>query len=324
MGEEAVMADGQRLSTRILVGLDLFRGEDPKSLEWLMHSCIVRSLQPGEKLIEPERDNDSLYIILAGQAEVRFTHDESSSRVFLGPGECAGEMSIIEGGLPSATVVAYSQCQVLVIDADAVLLLIDQSPMVAHNLLHILSTRMRRNNLALVQSHAQQRIHKREAMIDPLTGLYNRRWMQSTLPRIVDRCARARESLALLMIDTDHFKSYNDAHGHAAGDRLLSFIARTITESFRSSDYACRYGGDEFVVVLPQAGPTKALQIAEQVCHSVRKRPPHAGDSYLAYPSSVSVGIASLGTGMNLWQLLASADSALYRAKTAGRGTVSN
>lgn len=321
MDKEPVVADGQSLSTRILSGLDLFRGEDPKSLEWVMQSCVVRSLLPGEKLIEPNCDNDSLYIILAGRAEVRFTHDDSSSRVFLEPGECAGEMSIIEGGLPSATVVAYSQCQVLVIDAEVVWGLIEQSPMVAHNLLHILSTRMRRNNLALVRSHAQQRIHKREALIDPLTGLYNRRWMQSTLPRIVDRYARAGESLALLMIDTDHFKSYNDEHGHLAGDRLLAFIARTITGSFRSSDYACRYGGDEFVVVLPQAGPAKALQIAEQVCHSVRKQPPQAGDRYLEYPSSVSVGIALLGTGMNLWQLLASADSALYRAKTAGRGT---
>jgi len=76
-------------------------------------------------------------------------------------------------------------------------------------------------------------------------------------------------------------------------------------------------------VVLPQAGPAKALKIAEQVCHSVRKQPSQAGDSYLEHPSSVSVGIALLGTGMNLWQLLASADAALYRAKTAGRGTVS-
>ena len=91
MDKEPVVVDGQPLSTRILGGLDLFRGEDPKSLEWVMRSCAVRALLPGEKLIEPERGNDSLYIILAGRAEVRFTHDETSSRVFLEPGECAGE-----------------------------------------------------------------------------------------------------------------------------------------------------------------------------------------------------------------------------------------
>jgi diguanylate cyclase (GGDEF)-like protein len=146
--------------------------------------------------------------------------------------------------------------------------------------------------------------------------------MERTLCRIVQRCARGREPLALLMIDTDHFKRYNDEHGHLAGDQLLTVIGRLISENVRPTDHACRYGGDEFLVVLPQAGPAEAMQIAERVCRSIRDQA-SAGAGALKVAASVSVGVASLEAGMNLRQLLASADAALYRAKAAGRGRVS-
>ena len=323
MGKEQIGADGQLLNTTILGATDLFRGEAPRTLDRVLQSCGVRILEPGEKLLEPERDNNVLFIILAGRAEVRFAHEDSCSRVFVVAGECVGEMSIIEGRQPSATVVAQSPCQVLVVDADMIWGLIDRSAVVARNLLHILSRRVRRNNLALVQSYIQQRIHERNALNDSLTGLYNRRWMESSLPRVVERCARLGEPLALLMIDTDHFKHYNDGHGHLAGDRLLAAIACAITESVRSTDHACRYAGDEFVVVLPQADPAEALQIAERVCRSVRKLTPHEDGGGLNGPVSVSVGVASLLRGMTFRELLAAADAALYRAKAAGRDRAS-
>jgi len=122
------------------------------------------------------------------------------------------------------------------------------------------------------------------------------------------------------MVDADHFKRFNDTHGHLAGDQLLVSIARAITESIRSTDYACRYGGDEFVVVLPQADQAAALQVAESVCRAVRNETSYAAGGYLDRPVSVSVGVASLVSGMNVRQLLARADAALYRAKTGGRG----
>ena len=213
MGEEELRGAGYRISTEILQGLELFRGEGQELLDWVLHSCAVRSLLPGAVLLAPGSHNDALYIILAGRAQVKFTLDEPHSNIDLEAGECAGEMSIIEGAQPSAMVVAHSPCQVLVLDAEVIWTLIDRSPVVARNLLYILSTRVRRNNVALVQSRQQQRIHERDALNDALTGLHNRRWMERTVSRIVQRCARGREPLALLMIDTDHFKRYNDDHG---------------------------------------------------------------------------------------------------------------
>ena len=323
MGEKEPVAEGCPITTAALERLELFRGAGQESLDWVSRSCAVRSLVPGEVLLEPDSDNDALYIILSGRAQVRFARDESHSNIHLEPGECAGEMSIIEGAQPSATVVAHSHCRVLILDAEIIWTLIDRSPVVARNLLYILSRRVRRNNLALVRSHQQQRIHERDALNDPLTGLHNRRWMERTLSGIVARCARAREPLALLMIDTDHFKRYNDDHGHLAGDQLLAVIGRLISANVRLTDRACRYGGDEFLVVLPQAGPAEAMQIAERVCRSIREQTGQRGAGRLKAAVSVSVGVASLCSGMNFRQLLASADAALYRAKSAGRGVVS-
>jgi diguanylate cyclase (GGDEF)-like protein len=324
MGKELEVAEGVLLTTETLGALDLFRGEDPEYLDLVLYSCQVRSLVSGEVLLEPDNDNDALYIILTGRAEVQFACDDLCSSVYLESGECAGEMSVIEGSRPSARVVAHSHCHVLVINAEVVWVLIERSSVVARNLLHILSKRMRRNNLELVQSNIQRRIHERDALHDPLTGLQNRRWLERTLARIVKRCARDGEPLALLMIDTDHFKRYNDEHGHLAGDQLLAAIARVINENVRSSDHSCRYGGDEFVVVLPRIGPPKAMKIAERMCRSIREQTPNAGDAHLVERVSVSIGVASLGSGMHVRQLLASADAALYRAKAAGRDGASN
>jgi diguanylate cyclase (GGDEF)-like protein len=183
---------------------------------------------------------------------------------------------------------------------------------------------MRRNNRALVQSHVQLRIHEREALYDPLTSLHNRRWIERKLDGIVDHCAQAGEDLALLMIDTDNFKRFNDEYGHPAGDQLLAAIARVIEGSIRAGDYACRYGGDEFMVVLPHTGEPEAARIAQRMCHAIREKIPHSDNAWSAAEISASIGMASLQPGMQLKQLLGIADAALYRAKAFGRDCVSS
>jgi diguanylate cyclase (GGDEF)-like protein len=322
MGNEETGLTPHRVRTATLETAELFRGENPDCLEWVLHRSAVRCVAPGEVLLAPDRHNDALYVILTGRAEVRFSRDDPRARMDLEPGECVGELSIIEGTQPSATVVASRRSQVLVIKADVVWALIDRSPVVARNLLHILSMRVRRNTLALVQSHLQQRIHERDALNDPLTGLHNRRWMERSLVRIVERCARARQPLALLMIDVDYFKRYNDVHGHPAGDRLLTMIARLVSETLRATDHACRYGGDEFLVILPQAVGEEAAGTAERLCRSVAERSGRP-DHGLRAAASVSIGVAVLTAGMTFRELLAAADAALYRAKAAGRGRMS-
>lgn len=156
-----------------------------------------------------------------------------------------------------------------------------------------------------------------------MTGLYNRRYLEDVLNREIHRAERSGKPLAVVMIDIDNFKQFNDRHGHDAGDFVLSALARAIARNIRPSDLACRYGGEEFAVVLPEASVEIACQRAEEMRQAIRNTNlMHLGQT-LAAPSA-SFGIAMYpGDGVNAPDLLKAADRALYRAKHEGRDRVS-
>ncbi|MCP4619402.1 MAG: diguanylate cyclase [Bradyrhizobium sp.] len=154
------------------------------------------------------------------------------------------------------------------------------------------------------------------AITDALTGLRNRRKFDAEIDSEWRRAGRQKTPLALLMIDADHFKAYNDTNGHQAGDQMLVGIAICITDSVRrAGDCAARYGGEEFAVLLPGCGATEAVQLAETIRHKVMRW--SEGPDF----STVSIGVASLTPGANMhWALLLeAADKALYAAKANGR-----
>lgn len=155
---------------------------------------------------------------------------------------------------------------------------------------------------------------ERLSLTDPLTGLYNRRHLMTVLERELKRSARGGGEFALLMVDVDHFKTYNDAFGHQAGDEALIAVARVLRASIREVDCAARYGGEEFVVLLPSTSIARATEVAERICEAVRHAIVPGGQI------SVSAGIASFpAQGISLESLIASADGALYHAKREGR-----
>lgn len=147
---------------------------------------------------------------------------------------------------------------------------------------------------------------------DALTGLANRRLMETELERDIARAKRSGEPLSALMIDVDHFKRYNDTHGHSAGDRLLQVIAKTISEEIRATDLAARYGGEEFTVILPDTSLKNALGVADRIRSAVE----------MGTGVSVSIGVASFQSDMDALKFLDKADEALYRAKQNGRNRV--
>lgn len=157
---------------------------------------------------------------------------------------------------------------------------------------------------------------------DPLTGLFNRRYLDEVLDREVHRATRSNRPLCVIMLDVDHFKLFNDAHGHPAGDVLLRSIARMLQSRTRREDVTCRYGGEEFVMILPEAPLVVARQRAEELrAEVVRLRVKQNGRSHK--PVTISLGVAALPQdGMNARELLASADRHLYIAKQVGRDKV--
>ncbi len=160
-----------------------------------------------------------------------------------------------------------------------------------------------------------------QATRDPLTSLYNRRYLESIVARELARCKREKLPLALMMIDVDHFKKVNDTYGHPGGDVVLQALATLLQESVRVTDVACRYGGEEFLLLLPSMSPDMAVVRADQWRMSFAAQVAMSGD--MRMQATVSVGISNYPQdGDTLAELTRCADLALYRAKHEGRNCV--
>ena len=162
------------------------------------------------------------------------------------------------------------------------------------------------------------------AVTDQLTGLYNRRYLATQMPRMIDDARAKSKPLSVMILDIDHFKRVNDTLGHDVGDEVLKEIARRLHLSVRGIDLACRYGGEEFVFVMPDTDPTFAEIVAERIRGAVAKDPVRlaSGDEV---PVTASIGVSSLteeNAGQTPQTLLKSADEALYQAKEEGRNRV--
>jgi diguanylate cyclase (GGDEF)-like protein len=173
-------------------------------------------------------------------------------------------------------------------------------------------------SMALHNLSLQERL-RIQSIRDPLTGLFNRRYLEESLMRELANCVRHGQPLSVLMLDLDHFKAFNDLHGHAGGDALLASFGQLLGEHAREVDIACRYGGEEFTLILPETGSEAALECAARLGEKVRQmRVHHLGKELPAV--TVSIGIARYRGGADdAGHLLRRADEALYRAKREGR-----
>jgi diguanylate cyclase (GGDEF)-like protein/PAS domain S-box-containing protein len=177
--------------------------------------------------------------------------------------------------------------------------------------------------LAMVNLRLRETL-RQQSIRDPLTGLFNRRYLEETFERELRRAERKGESLGIIMLDVDRFKTFNDTHGHEAGDALLKALGGVLKESVRAEDVACRYGGEEFTLLLPGATQQQTFDRAEQVREAVATlRVMNQGK--VLDGVSASMGVATFPQhGRDLAGLVRAADLALYRAKREGRNRVVN
>ncbi len=160
------------------------------------------------------------------------------------------------------------------------------------------------------------------AVTDPLTGLYNRRYANAHLDAILDRSRQRGDELTIMMLDLDRFKSINDRYGHAAGDMVLREFSRRLQANVRGVDLVARMGGEEFMVIMPEAGPHSAAEIAERIRSATAEPPFAVGEKGETRPVTVSIGYAVLRQRESVLELIKRADEALYASKNAGRNRV--
>jgi two-component system cell cycle response regulator len=175
----------------------------------------------------------------------------------------------------------------------------------------------------MLRLRAQMRAIEQQAIIDPVTGLYNQNYLSGALARELKRCQRYNLNLSCLMIDVDHFKSINDTHGHLVGDEVLRTVGKILQTTLRGYDFAVRYGGDEFLVILAQNNPLGAAYVAERIRDMIQHQTLSVAKSSPA-SVTVSIGVASVpgGAASAPTVLIEAADQALYDAKRQGRNRV--
>ncbi len=197
----------------------------------------------------------------------------------------------------------------------------DEAPQMEASELSFKTTFAAQVGLSIVNIKLREAL-RTQSVRDALTGLYNRRYLEEVLDREVRRASRAAQSLGVLMIDLDHFKRFNDTYGHDAGDAVLREIAVSLTKGIRAEDFVCRFGGEEFVVILPTADLAASSMRAERLRSKVKELTIlHQGRSMGMI--TISIGVAAFPEhGMSPKELMAAADAALYEAKRGGRDQV--
>ena len=313
------MADeATKLDPTELYNLKALQGVSLSSVEQLLETCDVRTLARGDVLLNMGQTNRYMYMILSGRLSVHLEDTASEPVAILEAGETVGELSVMDATPASAFVVAATPARLLVVDEPRFWNLVNASHDFAINLLLSLARRLRANNTTVSSNIKLQREYKRNAMIDGLTGLYNRRWIDEAMPRFVTRYGRSSAALSVLMIDVDHFKKFNDTFGHATGDKVLVTVARALRENLRPTDLVARYGGEEFLVILPDTNVEAGTHCAERIRTAVAAEKLDDVDTRI----TISIGGSCLKKGEGMAEMLSRADEALYASKHNGRDRV--
>ena len=289
-------------------------------LEALLEHGALRWYATGDTILRAGELNSTLFLVLSGSFGVHLAGADAEPLAIVRAGESLGELSALDQKPASADVIAHERSCALAVPEVELFKLLETSHAFSINLLLKLVDRLRSSNLAIRESvQLREEAIERAAECDGLTGLHNRRWLDAALPRWVEGCARSGRPLALALADLDHFKSLNDRHGHAAGDRALAGVAEALSSGLRQTDRIARYGGEEFAIVLPDTDLDRGAATCDRLRERVEELAVQDLDGGALPRLTISIGIAAWGHGLDAAGLLAAADAALYRAKRAGR-----
>lgn len=298
-----------------------FSGVPADALRDVLTNVTMRDIPAGERLIANGERHRLLHVVLRGELGVFADEGARLALTKIGPGDCAGEQSVLDHGAAASLVVATEPSRIATLSAEQAWEAMGCAPVIALNLLRILSARLRQDNASLHATFDRQTMFEATASTDTLTGLHNRHWMEDAFERELLRCARTGKPASLFMIDIDHFEDVNARLGHRVGDAVLARVGELMRRALRPRDLCARFGGDEFCVLLPEVGARKALQAAERLRARVDAQPAQVNrDVMVSY--TVSIGVAEWRRGSELPELIEAADAAMRAAKQAGRNRV--
>jgi diguanylate cyclase (GGDEF)-like protein len=273
------------------------------------------SLEPGEVLWNEGDPGDHVVFLREGRLEVSHQTPDGEEITIrhLYPGAVAGEMAALDGQARSATVRAHSASRLLLIPAARFRDFLRQRPDLLEQLFWLQVERVRSLTWRVSRAH-----HR--AITDPLTALYNYGFFRERLSLELERAQLTGDPVALAMFDIDHFKHYNDTHGHQEGNRVLQRVGELLRRTGRRGDVVARYGGEEFVALLYGAGASDGWRFAEAFRAAVAAQGFPGESSQPLGRMTVSAGVATFPLdAQDDIALIKAADERLYRAKDSGR-----
>lgn len=303
-----------------LTDFALFKNVPLELINQIMPEHSVYTIPAGQHLVKRDFKNSALYLLLEGEVEIYLDEKDKPLKVILA-GDIIGEISMLDQQSATASAISLCECKIIIINEDLIWELVEKSHLFTINLLRIITNRFRVVNSQVVCSIQKQRLFEHKAIVDDLTKLYNRGWLNENFPPLLELCKNDMHPFSYLMIDIDHFKKINDTYGHQVGDFVLQLTGEVLNNLSRTTDYVVRYGGEEMAMLLPNTNVDDALNIAERVRHTIENK-------VIVYEPgktlsiTVSIGIATLSKYETSEDLIKNADEALYYAKVHGRNRI--
>lgn len=291
-------------------------------------TIMERICQPGEIIIRENEPGDIFYLIREGQTVVIKGDIQSPTILgFRSIGEAIGEMALLENRPRSASVIALDIVSLWSLSRETFYHFLSENPSFSISLMNVLSGRIRKSEEERMRSYARE---KEQVVVletlskhthDPLTGLFNRRYLDQILYGEIAHALQSGSLVGILMADVDHFKQINDRYGHKAGDLMLHSLGELMKSCVRTADIVCRYGGEEFVILMPGASEQTVRKCAEEI--RVKFQELCLVFNGYEIHATISLGAAIFPLhGSDVDEVFVHADRAMYRAKQEGRNRV--
>ncbi|MDD2915745.1 MAG: GGDEF domain-containing protein [Gallionella sp.] len=306
---------------KVLETAPLFQGVPSKLFAHNISESNFRTLSAGQILLSPGEVNRAIYVIISGRLNIQLNPNDEPVAV-LGNGECAGEMSVLGDAHDFTYVVAATDCELLVIEHDILWELIDISHQAAHNMLNVLSTRIRPDNSSMAENLEQHHGFASVAVVDELTGLYNRQWMEEKFGRHLNRDISNKKSSCIMLLGIDKFKEFSDKYGQLGSEQALRDTAHTMLACLRPDDQAGRFVGDQFAVFMTNTSLADGCIAAERLRTAVSGSMIVLPSGDALPPVTISSGVSMANPDDTLASLLARADEAFHEAVKSGGNCV--
>ncbi|MFA6014659.1 MAG: GGDEF domain-containing protein [Gallionellaceae bacterium] len=300
----------------------LFQGVSPELIKHALNNSVQIALTQGQKLLSRETVNQQVFIVMSGRLSVNL--DDAGHKIIelIGRGDCIGEMSLFNERYASVVVVAATDCMLLVIEPDTVWSLIHKSHEIAHNMLQILSRRIHVSDQVIAQNIEHQQGYQGLNLVDSLTGLYNRNWLQKELGRYLTRSKQDNKKSCLMLLEIDGYEKYVRDFGEIGGEQAIRKVASTVLDCIRPEDQAGRNYGAQLVVHLPNVlSLDEACVVANRLINSMANATIVLPTGDCLPSVTLSVGV-SLAVNNNAAELFLEAESALRNAQTKGGNCV--